>query len=103
MTNKNKWNTFKDITLEEVDMNLEKLEPPGCSMCDEHRLLTMDEVLKVTRYTGRATIYRWMREGLRATYTGIGYGGTRFAVSDIKDFLNKNKQERGSKNVITKN
>ena len=54
----NKWNTFKDITLKEVDMNLDKLEPPDCSMCDDHRLLTMDEVLKVTRYIGRATIYR---------------------------------------------
>ena len=96
-------NTMQRISFKEVQKKLDKLNPPDCVMCDDHRLLTLDEVLYVTGYKGRATVYRWLKKGLRSTYTGIGSGGTRFAVSDIKDWLNQNKQERGSKNDITNN
>ena len=61
-----------------------------CILCDEHRLLSVMEVIEILG-VNRNTLYRWLREG-KIEQVYLGPKITRVVSKDLMEFINKAKE-----------
>ncbi len=61
-----------------------------CVLCDEHRLLSVKEVIEILG-VNRNTLYRWLREG-KIEQVYLGPKITRVVSKDLMEFINKAKE-----------
>lgn len=61
---------------------------------DRNQLLTVTDVLKVTGFKSRSTLYRRARSGKFPSPCHIGSGSIRWRSGDVEDWLNSLQPRR---------
>jgi prophage regulatory protein len=61
---------------------------------DRDQLLTVADVLKLTRFKSRTTLYRRVRKGNFPSPCHIGGGSIRWRSGDVEDWLNSLQPRR---------